>query len=86
MTAAPTLPGRRDAPTIATDRGRRTCSTAATAAVRSRSSKRRRPSSVSVVGKVTSSSPGRVWTSTGNPESRNVLTILWLVVNTTAVN
>ena len=48
MTAAPMLPGRRDAPTMATDRGRSTCSTAATAAVRSRSSKRRRPSSVSV--------------------------------------
>ena len=59
MIAAPMLPGRREAPTTATERGRRTCSTAATAAIRSRSSKRRRPSSVSVVGKVTSSSPGR---------------------------
>ena len=86
MTAAPMLPGRRDAPTMATDRGRSTCSTAATAAVRSRSSKRRRPSSVRVVGKVTSSSPGRVRTSTGNPESRNVPIILRLLVSTTAVN
>lgn len=30
MTAAPTLPGRRDAPTTATDRGCSTCWTAAT--------------------------------------------------------
>ena len=52
MTVAPMLPGRRDAPTMATDPGCSTCS-AATAAVSSRSSKRRRPSSVRLVGKVT---------------------------------
>ena len=70
----------------ATDRGRSTCSTAATAAVRSRSSKRRRASSVSSVGRVTSSSPrsrADLARETGVAEQS---TILWLPASTTAVN
>ena len=72
-------------PITASDAGRRTCPTAATAARRARSRKRRRPSSSSAVGNVTSISPSTERTSTGKPELRKTLTILWLPDITAAV-
>ena len=72
-------------PPAATEEGRRTWWTAPVAAMRSRASNAARASGVSAVGSVISRAPGRVWTSTGNPDSRNTRIIRWLAGSTVAV-
>ena len=63
----PIVPRRRDAPTTATERGARNRRTAATAAVRSRSSKRAIASGDSDVGSSTSIASRVDRVSIGNP-------------------
>ena len=67
----PTLTRRREAPITAIEAGSRTWRTAATAAIRSRSSKWSIASCPSWDGSSISSTPGSERTSMGKPESRN---------------
>jgi hypothetical protein len=68
--SAPTVPRRLDAPTTAIDRGARMAPTAATAAFRSRCSKRSLASGDSEVGKSIRITPGSDVEVIVNPQSR----------------
>ncbi len=83
--SAPIVPRRRDAPITATVRGCRKLRTAATAAIRSRSSNRASASGDSEVGSSIAIASGAECMSTGKPLSRNTSIILWLWGRTSAV-
>ena len=83
--APPNASGRRDAPITATERGLSTRATAATAAVRSRSSNLRRASSPSSVGNSSSIPSGEARTWTGKPDSRKTLIMRRFSGSTVAV-
>ena len=84
--AAPTEPGRSDAPISATERGSRNRATADVAATRSRSSNAASASAPSAVGSSTSTTPDRARTEAGNPLSRKTSTIRRLSARTSATN
>ena len=81
----PIVPRRRDAPTTATERGARNRLTAATAAVRSRSSKRSIAAGDSDVGSSISIASRVLRRSIGNPLWRNTSIIRWLAGSTWAL-
>jgi hypothetical protein len=80
----PTVPRRRDAPTTATERGSRNHLTAATAATRSRSSKRSIADGESEVGNAISIASRVERLSIGKPLWRNTSIIRWLAGSTSA--
>ena len=82
--AAPTEPGRSDAPISATERGSRKRATAEVAATRSRSSNAASASAPSAVGSSTSTTPDRARTEAGNPLSRKTSTMRRLSARTRA--
>jgi hypothetical protein len=75
-----------DPPITATDAGRRTCATAATSALRWRSSKRSRAARDSEVGISSSTSPSERRATTGKPESWNTPSIRRFSDSTFALN
>lgn len=80
------MPRRREAPITATERGARKRRTAATAAVRSRSSKRSRAAGDTEVGNSISIASGVERVSIANPLWRKTSIIRWLAGRTSATN
>ena len=85
-TSPPGVPGAPDPPITATEAGRRTCATAATSAVRWRSSKRSRAARDSDVGNSSSTSPSDRCATTGKPESWKTPSIRRFSDSTFALN